>query len=108
MRPPMPAYGNSGCGQDDALSDKRVRFPLACWEMQQNPFGDNEAGEMTALAEFEKMKYVKDASEAQMQYRGTSQEKNWARWYSSRSVPAIHHVKFASVHSLARQTLDPS
>eukprot|EP00927_Polykrikos_kofoidii_P031440 TRINITY_DN27030_c0_g1_i1.p1 TRINITY_DN27030_c0_g1~~TRINITY_DN27030_c0_g1_i1.p1 ORF type:complete len:519 (-),score=85.38 TRINITY_DN27030_c0_g1_i1:80-1636(-) len=48
MKPPLPAYGVSGCGQ--IPQNKRgVDYPIACWQMDENPQGGSSS-EVTETA----------------------------------------------------------
>ncbi|CAE7361975.1 unnamed protein product [Symbiodinium pilosum] len=73
MRGDAEAIGRSGCGQPDAMNGRGVLFQLGCWEMQKNPFGMSEEGEMDAIREFAIVQGMKDQREAQKRYAGTDQ-----------------------------------
>lgn len=105
--PRIPAYGRSGCGQFDARNGRGKPFPPGCWEMQKNPMGMTEDGEMDAIREFALVQNMKDKEEAKQHYAGTAQAANWELWYMAKAVPVIHHVNYPSVHKLARELLRP-
>ncbi|CAK9104051.1 unnamed protein product [Durusdinium trenchii] len=107
MRGGVVAYGRAGCGQADATTRNNIPFQLGCWEMQHNPYGMSEEGEIEAITEFAHIQKLKDLNDAVKRYASTDQAENHKLWYSAKNVPVIHHIVSAEVHRIARELLDP-
>eukprot|EP00933_Yihiella_yeosuensis_P073595 TRINITY_DN8230_c1_g5_i1.p1 TRINITY_DN8230_c1_g5~~TRINITY_DN8230_c1_g5_i1.p1 ORF type:complete len:800 (-),score=145.21 TRINITY_DN8230_c1_g5_i1:303-2702(-) len=104
----VKVFGNSGCGQPEPRNHRGKPFlvPMMCWEMQQNPLGMDEEGEINAIKQFAMVKKTKNRDEALKHIEGIGQQQNAEKWLASKYVPVIHHIVSASVHKAARELLE--
>eukprot|EP00039_Didymoeca_costata_P021037 m.343203 g.343203 ORF g.343203 m.343203 type:complete len:363 (+) comp22463_c0_seq1:186-1274(+) len=119
MFDPKPVVlGNSGCGkpvdflteEDPETRSRRVLLRvLSCYEMSQNPFKNTEEGQQGVIRQLAIMRSLQEPAKAQDHYKefhnGTIYP-SWEIFFAGRQCPIVHHVKFESVHKLARQLLD--
>lgn len=128
MSPPVPAFGESGCGQPakNKLGKEIMAQGLACWNMDQSPAGGNTeedqletiraiaAGKQprvqSSVLQQELLSSNRGAALVQ-QHAGVAEHefgKAGERYpiaYPDSGIPVIHHVKFASAHELAQKLL---
>mmetsp|Transcript_19538 Transcript_19538/g.61356 ORF Transcript_19538/g.61356 Transcript_19538/m.61356 type:complete len:379 (-) Transcript_19538:39-1175(-) len=105
--PQIAAYGRSGCGQFDAVTDRGKSLPAGCWEMTKSPFGVSESAQLETIRAFAEVQNMQTPEEAKKHYAGTAQAEDWKLLFWAKKVPILHHVQFASVHKLARELLQP-
>jgi len=110
IKPSVQVAGASGCGKFS--KDGGTAFPLACWNMEQNPFGHSEDAQLKAIRQIAKNADVISYSEAEISHANnlpTSQfvrsDSAWTIFTPGKSIPIIHHVTFPSVMRLANELL---
>jgi len=108
----VPFYGRAGCGQpagSGTLTNRGTLLPMACWEMEKNPYwGRSAKGEKLAIEQMARTQYMRSGEEARLFYQNDSKHaKLWELWWSGHDVPIIHHVKHPEALRLARELLRP-